>query len=62
MRVHKARSGRWQKVPVDAGIAICLSKCICLREESIHYLLVAERDDSVLTGDNRYYMTFPKRK
>jgi hypothetical protein len=62
MRVHKARSGRWQKVPVDAGIAISLPKCICLREESIRYLLTGEFNDSVFTGDNRYYMTFPKRK
>jgi hypothetical protein len=62
MGVHKARSGRWQKVPVDAGISFRKPKCICLRKESIHYLLAAERSDSVINGDNSYYVTFTKRK
>jgi hypothetical protein len=60
--VHKARTCRWQKVPVDAGIAIGLPKCVDLREESISYLLPAEGSDRVLTGDNSYYVAFPKRK
>jgi hypothetical protein len=60
--VHKARTCRWQKVPVDAGIAISLPECIYLREESIHYLLPAEGSDRVLTGYNGHYVAFPKRK
>jgi hypothetical protein len=60
--VHKARTCRWQKVPVDAGIAINLTKCIYLREESIYYLLPAEGSNSVLTGDYGHYVAFPERK
>jgi hypothetical protein len=58
----QTRTCRWQKVPVDAGIAISLPKCIDLREESIHYLLPAEDSDRVLMGYNGHYVAFPERK
>ena len=62
MRVHKARTSRWQKVPVDAGIAISLPKCIDLGEESIHYLLVGEGRDRVVTCYHGHDVAFPERK